>query len=211
MTKVFISYSSRDYFFVELLASKLDAQGFTAWRDTGAIRAGDDWRQSIEEGIKESAAVLLALSPNSAESPYVTFEWAYAFGLGKTVITLKLAECKIHPRLDPIQYFDFSYPKALPWDELIKRLRDVEFEPNAVRPASRSTTAAGTKDAKAVNDIMSYLERHGFTMASFERLRERVVRTMTEKSLRALVDRNPSVFRHVMLHDGKAGLAKVVP
>ncbi|WP_418318919.1 toll/interleukin-1 receptor domain-containing protein [Piscinibacter sakaiensis] len=58
-------------------------------------------RRRIEEGIKASAVVLVALSPHSAGSAYVTFEWAYALGFGRPVITLKLADCAIHPRLEP--------------------------------------------------------------------------------------------------------------
>src|SRR5947208_2718365 len=65
---------SRDYFFAEMLSIKLDEIGFKIWRDQGSIRAGDDWRQTIEEGIKNCFAVVVALSSNSAESPYVTFE-----------------------------------------------------------------------------------------------------------------------------------------
>lgn len=210
MTNVFVSYASVDHFFVELLAAKLDGESFTVWRDSGAIRAGDDWRRSIEEGIKASAVVLVALSPHSASSPYVTFEWAYALGLGRPVITLKLADCAIHPRLEPIQYLDFSYPKALPWDELLKRLRDVEYEQGVLQSAT-GHDAGDAGDGKAIGDIMAYLERHGFTMASFDRLRQRVVKTMSEEDLRALVDSNPTVFRHATLRDGKRGLAKVVP
>jgi hypothetical protein len=210
MTSVFISYSSRDYFFVELLASKLAAQGFTTWRDSDTIRAGDDWRQSIEEGIAGSDVVLIALSSNSADSPYVTFEWAYALGVGKPVFTLRLGECKMHPRLEPIHYFDFSYPKSLPWDELLKRLSDTEY-PDTVTTVSGSTRKTSSGDAKAIREILAYLDKHGFTMASFERLHERVLKAMPVKAMHALVDRNSTTFRHVKLRDAKPGLAKVVP
>ena len=128
MKTVFLSYSSRDYFFAEMLAIKLKDEGFTIWRDQGSIRAGDDWRQTIEEGIKESMAVVVALSTNSSSSSYVTFEWAYAAGMGKPIVPVKLSECSIHPRLEPTQYIDFSYPRALPWDALIERLNEVDVE-----------------------------------------------------------------------------------
>jgi hypothetical protein len=86
MKSIFLSYSSRDYFFAEMLAIKLVEAGFNIWRDQGSIRAGDDWRQTIEEGIRDCFAVVVALSSNSAESAYVTYEWAYATGMGKPVI-----------------------------------------------------------------------------------------------------------------------------
>jgi hypothetical protein len=64
MTSIFLSYSTQDYFFAEMLAIKLEADGFKLWRDPGSIRPGDDWRQSIESGIKEAVAVVVALSAN---------------------------------------------------------------------------------------------------------------------------------------------------
>jgi hypothetical protein len=45
---------------------------------------------------------MVALSVNSAESSYVTFEWAYALGKGKVLIPLKLTECTVHPILETI-------------------------------------------------------------------------------------------------------------
>jgi hypothetical protein len=213
MKTIFLSYSSQDYFFAEMLALKLEEKGFRLWRDLGAIRAGDDWRNAIEDGIKASAAVVVALSEASATSAYVTYEWAYALGLRKPVITVKLAACKVHPRLEVIQHFDFSYPRALPWGELLKRLDDVEVELDLAPVAAVSeaeSSARGTTDS-AVQDVLGYLDRHGFTMASFERLRQRVVPAMTEAELADLVSKNPTIFRGARLKGGKDGLAKVVP
>ena len=80
MSTVFLSYSKKDYFFAELLEIKLFEAGITLWRDQGQLRAGMDWRQGLETGISACLAVVVALSANSAESSYVTFEWAYALG-----------------------------------------------------------------------------------------------------------------------------------
>jgi hypothetical protein len=78
MTTVFLSYSTKDHFFAELASIKLAEAGISLWRDQGRLRPGTDWRQGIERGISDSAAVLIALSSQSAESSYVTYEWAYA-------------------------------------------------------------------------------------------------------------------------------------
>ena len=80
MAIVFLSYSTKDYYFAELAAIKLEGSGVQLWRDQGQLRAGSDWRSGIERGISESIAVLVALSQSSAESSYVTFEWAYGLG-----------------------------------------------------------------------------------------------------------------------------------
>jgi hypothetical protein len=214
MTTIFLSYSSQDYFFAEMLAIKLEEKkNFRLWRDLGAIRAGDDWRNAIEDGIKASVAVVVALSEASCASSYVTYEWAYALGLRRPVIPVKLATCRLHPRLDVIQHFDFSYPRALPWEELLKRLGDVEMEldPEPVAKGSEAEVAAREVTDQAVRDVLGYLDRHGFTMASFNRLRERVVPAMTEAELVGMVAKNPTLFRRANLKGGKAGLAKVVP
>jgi TIR domain len=216
---IFLSYSSRDYFFAEILAIKLDEAGFKIWRDQGSIRAGDDWRQSIDDGIEDCFAVVVALSASSAESAYVTYEWAYAVGMSKPVIPLKLSECKVHPRLEPTHYIDFSYPRALPWDDLIARLKEVEVEKESTTKQS-GTPATAAKESidldnnlanKVVNDILGYLNSRGFTMVSFERLRERVDSKMTDKHFDAIIESHPTVFRHAQLKGGKPGIAKRVP
>jgi hypothetical protein len=214
MPTIFLSYCTRDYFFAEMLGIKLAEAEFKIWRDQGAIRAGDDWRQSIEDGIKESLAVVVALSSNSANSSYVTYEWAYAIGMGKPVIPVKLDDCKIHPKLEPTQHIDFSYPRALPWDSLIERLNeiDVEGEPNAARKsaAHRSTTPAVPGDA--ANEILGYLNARGFNAVSYERLmKKKIGGDLDKAALDAIVDSHPELFRHARIKGGLAGLAKRVP
>ena len=121
MLTVFLSYSRKDHYFAELAGIRLAEAGINLWRDQGQLRAGSEWRGGIEGGISECIAVVVALSENSAESSYVTFEWAYGLGKGKTVVPLRLEACNIHPRLEPIQYLDFSVPGSLPWNLLIER------------------------------------------------------------------------------------------
>jgi hypothetical protein len=91
MPSVFVSYSSKDHFFVEVASIKLSEAGIDVWRDKRLLRAGGDWRNGIESGVTNSSAVLVVLSRSSVESPYVTFEWAYGLGKGKTVIPIRLA------------------------------------------------------------------------------------------------------------------------
>lgn len=214
MNSIFLSYSKRDYFFAEMLALKLGEKDFTVWRDQGSIRAGDDWRQSIEDGIKDCLAVIVALSANSAESAYVTYEWAYAIGMSKPVIPVKLSDCTMHPKLEPTQYIDFSYPKALPWDELIQRLKDIEVEKDSTKEKTSTSTrtAKATPEAEeATNAILEYLNTRGFTMVSFERLRQRIDLKLTERQFQDLIKKNSNLFRPAMLKGGKPGIAKRVP
>src|SRR5258708_34696160 len=149
MITVFLSYSRKDHFFAELLEAKLREKDIKVWRDQGQLRPGTDWRGGIERGIAESLAVLVALGSSSADSAYVTYEWAYAFGSGKVVIPLKLSECSVHPKLETIQSFDFSVPGALPWDALAERINGIETDADQVTlvgPAERSMVVPDSTD-----------------------------------------------------------------
>ncbi|MCB0105878.1 MAG: TIR domain-containing protein, partial [Caldilineaceae bacterium] len=183
------------------------------WWDQRQLRAGSDWRNSIERGITESIAVLVALSANSAESSYVTFEWAYGLGQQKTIIPLKLDSCKVHPRLEQIQYLDFSVPGALPWNLLIEQIHDIETDATSeedLNMAAPILDEAQAQDAIA-KAILTYLNQRGYQMVSYERLRRRIDSDLTDEQLDEVVAANPKVFRHAVLREGKRGLAKIIP
>lgn len=212
MSTVFLSYSRRDYFFAEMLAIKLEAAGLKLWRDQDSIRAGDDWRHSIESGIAESLAVVVALSSESAESPYVTYEWAYAIGMGKTIVPVKLSDCTMHPRLEVNQYIDFSYPRALPWNELIQRLQDTEGEAAAPPAAKVASARKTTPPPPGLRDeILGYLNSKGYTAASFDRLQTKLPSKPNEQALKSVLLAHPETFRGTTVKFGLPGLAKRVP
>jgi hypothetical protein len=212
MITVFLSYSRKDYFFAELLEAKLREEEIKVWRDQGQLRPGTDWRDGIERGIAESLAVLVALGPNSADSAYVTYEWAYAFGSSKVVIPLKLAECSLHPKLATIQSFDFSVPGALPWEALVNRINEIEDAEltTVIQPTARSAGVPDPGD-KLVQMILGYLNQRGYQMVSFDRIRRRINSNLTDDELRNVVARNGDIFRVATLKGGKPGLAKLVP
>lgn len=202
----------KDHHFAELAGIKLGESGITLWRDQGQLRAGTEWRGGIERGISESIAVLVALSQNSAESSYVTFEWAYGLGKSKTIVPLKLETCKVHPRLEPIQYLDFSVPGSLPWNLLVERIREIEADatPQDDLEASAAAPAPPQQDP-VVKAILAYLGQRGYQFVSYDRIRRRIDPTLTDEKLDALVSANPLVFRQALLKEGKRGLKRLVP
>jgi hypothetical protein len=213
MPTVFLSYSTKDHFFAELASIKLAEKDVEVWRDQGQLRAGTDWRSGIERGIAESIVIIVALSGNSADSSYVTFEWAYRLGKGKPVIPLKLNDCMVHPRLETIQHLDFSVPGALPWASLIERILEIDAD---VTPEADLTAAGTAVDQAPVQDptvkaILAYLDQRGYQMASFERLRKRIDASLTDEKCKEIIANNPTVFRHAVLKGNRPGLAKVVP
>lgn len=125
MAHVFVSYAHIDADFVSLLKLRLEEAGFEVWIDHERLRAGDDWREGIDTAIRESMAVIAVMSPEAYESKYVTYEWAFAYGIGIKIIPVMLRRTDIHPRMDVWQYFDFTHHQSRPWSKLIERLGEV--------------------------------------------------------------------------------------
>ena len=212
MPTVFLSYSTKDHHFAELAGIKMAESGIALWRDQGQLRAGTEWRGGIERGISDSIAVLVALSQNSVESSYVTFEWAYGLGKSKTIVPLKLEACKVHPRLEPIQYLDFSVPGSLPWNLLVERIREIEADATSQDDLEASAAApAPEQQDPVVKAILAYLSQRGYQFVSYDRIRRRIDPNLTDEKLDALVNANPLVFRQALLKEGKRGLKKLVP
>jgi len=122
MAQAFMSYASKDAIFADLARMKLKEAGVQVWIDHGALRAGEEWRNAIDEGISSSDVLLVVISPQSCESPYVTYEWAFALGKGIKVIPLLLEDSDIHPRLGVLQYLDFRNHRTGPWQELTQEI-----------------------------------------------------------------------------------------
>lgn len=210
---VFLSYSTKDHHFAELVTLKLGEAGIRVWRDRDNLRAGADWRQGIERGIAESSLILVALSNNSAESSYVTFEWAYALGNGKNLIPIKLNECTIHPRLQTIQHIDFSVPGALPWASLIERIKEVdsatEIEDQTI--IKKTVEELDGEIDMHVKAILAYLDQRGIQVISFDNVRRRVDSSLSDEKLNKLILDHPTLLRLAKLKTKKPGLKKIIP
>ncbi len=129
MSHIFISYSRRNVEFAEQLLRRLQEQGFEVWMDS-VLPAGYDWRQEIDQAIRESFVMLVLVSPEAKASEYVTFEWAFALGSGIKVIPLVVEPSTLHPRLESVQHIDFSKPdrQELAWNRLLEALRHIQNE-----------------------------------------------------------------------------------
>lgn len=123
MSHIFISHSHDDSVFVQELAKELSSARILYWLDTDFLYAGDYWEKEIDTAIENALAVLLVMSPSAKQSEYVTYEWAYAFGVGTKIIPIYLETVEWHPKLDPskIQYIDFRKDDK-PYSELIANL-----------------------------------------------------------------------------------------
>jgi HEAT repeat protein len=125
VANIFISYDREDAEFGEVVQAKLQRAGYTTFMDTELLHAGDNWRDKIEQALRESQALVVIMTPESATSPYVTYEWAFALGAGVTVIPLELRTAVFHPRLEVMERLNFTN-KARPWEKLLDTLQKTE-------------------------------------------------------------------------------------
>jgi tetratricopeptide (TPR) repeat protein len=119
---VFISYQHEDSDFAEVLIHRIEKAGFKTWKDDNHLPAGEDWRAGIDQAIKDAFALIIVMSPQAKASEYVTYEWAFAWGAGVKVIPVLFKETPLHPRLEALQYLNFTDRVARPWETLINTL-----------------------------------------------------------------------------------------
>lgn len=124
MKNIFISYSPKDARAMLLLQEALVRGGLKPFIDP-APRPGMDWRLEIDEAIIHADAIVVLITPNSAESVYVTYEWALALGLGIPVVPIIYRNSKLHPRLANFPGFDINAWKDEYqfWDYVVVELK----------------------------------------------------------------------------------------
>jgi hypothetical protein len=109
---VFISYSTKDKDFVDKLSIELVKKRIHVWLDKWAMKPGDSLIDKIQEGLTDSAYLLVVLSHNSLESEWCKKE--LNAGLMKelearhvVVIPILLEDCNIPLFLKEKVYADF--------------------------------------------------------------------------------------------------------
>jgi len=122
---IFISHDHEDADFAELLKLRLEKNSIIGWIDSERLKIGQDWREEIDESISNSLAVIAIMTPDARKSEYVTYEWAFAWGKGIKVFPIMLKQTQLHPRLESLQYIDFTNRSARPWDKLIESIREL--------------------------------------------------------------------------------------
>ncbi|MEZ5983213.1 MAG: toll/interleukin-1 receptor domain-containing protein, partial [Parvularculaceae bacterium] len=70
MPDIFISYSREDRPAAALVASSLQAEGFTVWWDA-VLRAGESYDEVTEDNLRNAGAVVVLWSKRSSRSKWV--------------------------------------------------------------------------------------------------------------------------------------------
>ncbi len=121
---IFVSFKHEDGDFAEVLINRLEKAGFNTWVDHDKLQVGEDWRAEIDQAINSAFALVVIMTPEAKTSEYVTYEWSFAWGAGVKVIPIVLKYTPLHPRLEALQYIDFSTRINRPWEKLIEVVRN---------------------------------------------------------------------------------------
>jgi hypothetical protein len=168
MRHIFISYNQADSDFCEILHTTIEQAGFVVWRDSSGLRGGDDWRKGIDDAIKGACVLVVVMTPEAKASEYVTYEWAFAWGAGVKVIPLLLKQTQLPPRLEPLQYLDFTNRHFRPWDGLIALLREAQSA-NPLDDVPKVATRAAEIRTVRNSDREPAIFRHKAVLISINR------------------------------------------
>ena len=114
--KVFISYSSKDEALATKIVTSLEAAGLDAWYSKREIMPGDNWAEKIANGLKESNAMVVLITPDALDSDAVQSSISYA-----------LSERAFNKRLIPVivgDSADFAKDR-IPW--IFNRLKTISL------------------------------------------------------------------------------------
>lgn len=154
MANVFISYDSEDSDFAELVDGRLDKAGHKAIRDVDSLNAGEAWRDKLDQAIREAHVMVVITTPDARASEYVTYEWAFALGAEVRVVPVQLKATKpFHPRLDVLQYLDFTN-KQRPWEALLLEVEKAAEAQQTTTIAVPAGTPPTIKNAVAALDSL---------------------------------------------------------
>lgn len=76
--KVFLSYARHDRDLAAKVVSQLELKGHKVWDPERELLPGDEWTGYLKKALADSEAMVVLLSPESAESRWVSYELEYA-------------------------------------------------------------------------------------------------------------------------------------
>jgi hypothetical protein len=78
--QVFVSHATADKWIARMLCERIEATGATTFRDDRDIKGGDDIPEEIRLEIKRSRELVVLLTPESVNRPWVLVEVGAAWG-----------------------------------------------------------------------------------------------------------------------------------
>jgi hypothetical protein len=95
--RVFVSHATADKWIARTICEKLEARGVPTFRDDRDIKGGDDIPEEIQRELSRSDELLVLLTPNSVNRPWVVLEVGMALARKRRIIPVLC-----HVSVDPI-------------------------------------------------------------------------------------------------------------
>lgn len=112
--QVFVSHATADKWLATTICEKIESTGAKTFRDDRDIDGGADISETIRAEIKRSRELVVLLTPNSADRPWVLLEVGAAWGWSKN---MRITAIMCHVDVDPIPGMIKS-KKAIPINEI---------------------------------------------------------------------------------------------
>ena len=128
MSKVFISYSSKDSHLKDQVNVALKASGFSTYVDVEDVRPAQYLPKKIKNAIDKSHALVAIITENSLPSNWVQNEIGYADGR-VPIVPLVVGDVEPGGILTGREYVTWSAHEPLDWTTIIRRARD-DFVPS---------------------------------------------------------------------------------
>jgi len=134
--KVFISYSQKDEALATRVVASLEDAGLDAWYSKREIMPGDNWADKIAQGLRESDAMVVLLTPNALDSDSQRWDIDYA-----------LSQRPFKRRLIPVLVGDSDdFPSdRIPW--IFSHLQTIKLTENAKNEEQLKQLVKVLKDA----------------------------------------------------------------
>jgi hypothetical protein len=171
--KVFISHASEDKDrFVIAFASRLRAQGIDAWLDRWEMLPGDSLVDKLfEEGLHNATAVVIVLSTNSVDKPWVREELNAAF----------VKHVEGGTKLIPVVLDDCHVPECLA-STLWERISDLSVYDQSFERIVAAIT--GVRNKPPLGDLPGYVSAPTITMPGLAHVDNLVLKVVCEHALR---------------------------
>ncbi len=128
MATVFVSHRRSDASEAEALANDIRSAGHQVWLDDWEISIGDSIVAKMNEGLGDSAYLVLCYSKAGSEAPWIGREWQSALarqmnGLSVKILPVILTGGSPPAILADIQYVDLTKDRSAAVKSLLKAIR----------------------------------------------------------------------------------------
>lgn len=138
---IFLSHSRQNLPHRDSFIERLTNAGFTLWYDERDIEPGSRWTKSIENAIKNCAAVVLIHSAESVQSRWIERETLYADELEKPIMMAQMDETPIPFSMKELQAIPFHTHPDAGFERLIKALNKISTLKNPEKAIEKQKKA----------------------------------------------------------------------